>query len=70
VEAFTNTISELVLLCVSSSGWYLIADLEQQDQLSSLKCELMSELGALLMHNGDVKLVMVAVQSCAMTSVW
>ena len=69
VEAFTNTISEL-LLCVLFSGWYLIADLEQQDQLSSIKCELMSELGALLMHSGDVKLVMVAVQSCTMTSVW
>jgi len=59
VEAFTNTISELMLLLsVSSSRRCLIANLEQQEQLSSLKCELMSELGALLMHSGDVKSVM------------
>lgn len=31
--------------------------LEQQNQLCGLKCELMSELGALLMHTGDAKLV-------------
>ena len=56
-------------MCGSSSGWYLTGGLEQQDQLNGLKCELMSELGALLMHSGDVKLVMVAVHSFVMISV-
>ena len=46
---------------MSSSSWYLVGCLEQHNQLSGLRCELMSELGALLMHSGDVKLVVIDV---------
>ena len=45
-----------------------IGCLEQQDELCGLKCELMSELGALFLHTGDVKLVIhltsVCVRNC------
>jgi len=58
VQAYSNAISKLLILCLNNFlDYYPLGCLEQQSQLCGLKCELMSELGALLMHRGDVRLV-------------